>query len=244
MLHKLLFLWLFSCCWYASADSQTKQNPTTVIELFTSQGCYSCPPADELLGELAEREDIIALSCHVTYWNYIGWKDTFSRRFCDNRQQQYQSALLDGNRGIYTPQMVVNGRYAAVGSRRNTMERIIAFDQKKNASPLPIDLRVSGGKLIIQLPPLEQPASSKSKELLLFGTSGKHLLSIARGENAGKKLPYFHPVEYVKSLGRWEEETQIITIVLPEQKNIKDWVVIAQHKRLGEIAAVGHLSTD
>jgi len=246
MLRQWLFLYLLSLSGVVFADGRAQEKEgLAVVELFTSQGCYSCPPADEFLGELAERENIIALSCHVTYWNYIGWKDTFSRRFCDDRQRQYQSVLLDGRRGVYTPQMVVNGRYAGVGSRRHVIESIVAFDQKNNRSPLLIDLRISGDQLIIEMPPQAESTSIPPiSHLFLLGTSGEHLLSIGRGENAGKKLSYHHPVEYAKSLGFVGKQQQAMTVSLPQQEKVTDWIVIAQHKHLGEITAVGRLSVE
>ncbi|HLJ64950.1 MAG TPA: DUF1223 domain-containing protein, partial [Stellaceae bacterium] len=97
--------------------------PPVVVELFTSQGCNSCPPADAYLGELAARPDVLALSFHVDYWDYIGWTDPYSSKQATQRQRAYshQMAL----RYIYTPQMVVNGTSEGVGSERQTIERLI-----------------------------------------------------------------------------------------------------------------------
>ena len=95
----------------------------TVVELFTSQGCHSCPPADAYLGVLSGRDDIIALAHHVDYWNYIGWKDPFSSPQATERQHSYARAMR--KRSVYTPQMVIDGRYDAVGSRRSQVDRAI-----------------------------------------------------------------------------------------------------------------------
>jgi len=219
----------------ASADLLIKANAEnkapTVIELYTSQGCYSCPPADELLGSLAEKEDVIALSCHVTYWNYLGWKDTFSLSFCDHRQRQYQKHLVGGSRGVYTPQMIINGRYGGVGSRWQTIRGLLKADHRQQPALLSIGLTQQGQQLTITLPELNTRASystqSHKVQLFLLGSSGKHLLPISRGENAGKKLPYYNPIEHVKRLGDWDGKLKTIQQSLPNKPHIKEWVIFA-----------------
>jgi hypothetical protein len=96
-----------------SGGGLTVQTSTVVVEFYTSQGCSSCPPADAYLGELARRSNVIALALHVDYWNYIGWSDPFSSETAGRRQYGHQQAL--GTRSVYTPQMVVDGQYAATG---------------------------------------------------------------------------------------------------------------------------------
>jgi hypothetical protein len=219
------------------------KTPMTVVELFTSQGCYSCPPADDLLGELKQRPDVIALACHVTYWNYLGWRDTFSDTFCDNRQRRYQS-VLRGNQGVYTPQMVINGRYGLVGSRKGQVEQVI---QQTNKPLAFIDLRLKGDDTLqIKLPSL--PESSGRQRVFLFGSSGLHYLPIARGENGGKKLYYHNPIERIVDLGSWEgQEVSLSQPLISAENNdapsskIREWVVIAQSWPLGKITAAGKL---
>ena len=217
------------------------QPSVTVVELFTSQGCYSCPPADEYLGELAQRDDVIALACHVTYWNYIGWKDTFSSAFCDNRQKHYQPALVDGYRGVYTPQMVVNGRYAGVGSRTRLIDRIIDYDRAQQSPVVPLALQREGNTLLINLP---EASLSTARHIFLLGTTGTHLLPISRGENAGKRLPYVNPIEHQQSLGTWKGKAQQRSVNLPADKSIREWVVIVQEDPIGSIIAAGKLRVD
>ncbi len=219
------------------ADHESTTKPIAVVELFTSQGCYSCPPADKQLGELAKRDYVIALSCHVTYWNYLGWKDTFSRSFCDTRQRQYQAKLKGGTRGVYTPQMVINGRYAAIGSRSSSVEQLIRADIQQQVSVKPIDLTLSEGQLSISLPELD--SNDGQYQLLILGTTGSHLLPIDRGENSGKRLPYHHPIEYVKHPGVWGGGSSTALWQLPQQSHVKAWVVLAQAYPLGEIVAAG-----
>lgn len=230
----LLFLSLYNA--NASASKSVD-----VIELFTSQGCYSCPPADVFLGELAQREEVIALSCHVTYWNYLGWQDTFSRPFCDNRQRQYQS-VIKGYKGVYTPQMVVNGRYGGVGSQRTKIEGLIEYDHRQQTPVRAISLRIEDQLLTVSLPNVTDLPVQK-RQLFLLGTTGKHWLPIKSGENSGKRLPYFNPIEYVKNMGEWDGQVQSLQWVLPNNTAIKDWVVIAQQWPVGAMVAAGKISS-
>ncbi len=219
---------------YASSE------PLAVIELFTSQGCYSCPPADSFLGKLKEQPNTIAVSCHVTYWNYLGWRDTFSRKFCDNRQRHYQRHLK-GNAGVYTPQMVVSGRFGAVGSRTSRVSRIIDI-AKKHAPLLPINLSIDAStadQLSIQLPTLN---SDQTQQLFLLGTSGEHSLPISHGENGGKRLTYHNPIEHVVDLGHWDGQEKRLTQAIAGHPDIDEWVVIAQRMPIGEITAAGKLT--
>jgi len=113
-----------------SGAAQAEGQPV-VVELFTSQGCSSCPTADEFLMELAQRPDIIALSMHVDYWDYIGWKDTFAQPKFTSRQKAYAKAI--GSRTIYTPQMIVNGLDRVEGNSPDTV--LTAIDEQKGGTP-------------------------------------------------------------------------------------------------------------
>jgi len=251
MFSRIVFILLFCGLPYSAFADVKPTEPLTVVELFTSQGCYSCPPADEYLGELAALPNVIALSCHVTYWNYLGWKDTFSRKFCDNRQRRYQSVLKGGYRGVYTPQMIINGRYGGVGSQRERIQGLFNADQRRQEPVQTIKLSANSKHIDAVLPELSTHQSSeqayfssppKRRHLFLLGTSGKHILPIKSGENSGKQLPYFHPVEYVENLGEWDGDARSLSIPLPKNSVIKDWIVIAQVLPLGEISAAGKLS--
>jgi hypothetical protein len=209
-----------------------------VVELFTSQGCYSCPPADELLGKLNNVENLIVLACHVTYWNYLGWQDTFSRQFCDDRQRNYQ-AQLKGNPGVYTPQIVVSGRYGVVGSRASRVVRLISIaDQNAPAQRIKLSL-TSDKQLKIVLPNLQ---AKQLQQLWLLGTSGSHLLPIGKGENGGKALNYHNPIAYVADLGSWNGHLKMLSKDVTENSTIQEWVVIAQTFPTGGITAAGKLT--
>lgn len=217
----------------------TDAKNVNVIELFTSQGCYSCPPADVFLGELAQRKQTIALSCHVTYWNGLGWRDTFSRPFCDNRQRQYQT-VLKGYNGVYTPQMVINGRYGGVGSQRSKIEGLLAQDHRQHPAVRAISLQINKQLLTVDLPSVVDLPLHK-RQLFLLGTTGKHWLEISRGENSGKQLPYFNPIEHVQNMGQWDGQAKTLQWALPNNHAIKDWIVVAQRWPVGAISAAGKI---
>lgn len=218
---------------YSSASLSA---PLTVVELFTSQGCYSCPPADDLLGELKQDPNTIALSCHVTYWNYLGWKDTFSHAFCDQRQRSYQ-AHLRGRAGVYTPQMIINGKYGVVGSRRSSVKSTLNRAQEQNTAIIALEENTAT-QLSITLPELK---NTGLQQLFLLGTSGHQRLPIKRGENGGKTLSYHNPVAQVIELGEWKGEKRTLLQNIKKDASIKEWVVIAQQSPLGTISAAGKL---
>ena len=117
-----------------------------VVELFTSQGCSSCPPADKMLHALAERDDVIALALHVDYWDYIGWKDVFAQAKFSKRQREY--AVVGGRRSVYTPQMVVNGVTDVVGGKPMKLSEAISA-HAANPSPVDVSLKRDGNTIIV-----------------------------------------------------------------------------------------------
>lgn len=218
----------------ATAQSMEGTSAPIVIELFTSQSCSSCPPADRLLGALAENENIIALSCHVTYWNHLHWKDTLSQDFCTQRQRQYTRSLK--SRGPYTPQMVINGHHDVVGNRANQVNDVVGSAAVKDII-LPIKMSVTGETIQVILP---QTNLNSSITLTLFAFDDKHTQSIPSGENRGSTVDYTNPVSNIAALGKWNGEAQTI-----EFKNHKDsggFAVLAQDKNgYGKIIAAGQL---
>lgn len=169
--------------------------PLAVLELFTSQGCSSCPPADALLGEMSERattgENIIALSFHVDYWNYLGWKDPFSSPYYSARQTDYTGHL--GAR-TYTPQLVINGRREMVGSRRTDVKNAVENALKNERSTLPPSLSLqpeSGGVTVAYTLPGEDFSDYRVTALL---TQNEAVSAVKRGENRGKDLHHHNVV--------------------------------------------------
>lgn len=172
--------------------------PKAVVELFTSQGCASCPPADALLTSLAERSDVVALAYHVDYWDYVGWKDTFAQEAYSDRQRAYAKSW--GSSRIYTPQMVVNGAKAVVGSRRNEVQQVVG----RASLPLAIDLTLNGDMLKISVPPR---ADLSDAVVWLVTYMDRADVKIDSGENAGKSMVYTQVVTGRQVLGMWESET-------------------------------------
>ncbi|MBL8710251.1 MAG: DUF1223 domain-containing protein [Rhodospirillaceae bacterium] len=167
----------------------------TVVELFTSQGCSSCPPADANLGKLAGRADVLALSFGVTYWDYLGWQDTFGKEEFTARQHGYARAL--GNSSVYTPQMVINGRIDLVGQRMPEIEEAIAAQARPAAAAItlaPAMATISAGA-----------APERAAEVWLVRYEpGPIEIPVARGENGGRELVITHAVRELTRLGNWE----------------------------------------
>ena len=167
-----------------------------VIELFTSQGCNSCPPADQYLGELAKRPDVLALSWHVDYWDYIGWKDPFAQHAFTVRQRDYSRALLQ--RYVYTPQMVINGRLQGIGSERADIERLIAEAKKeRDAGSVPA-ITLSGDQVNIG----HGPAAAANVWIAVFDPQQK--TAVGRGENAGRELVEHNVVREWTRIGTYD----------------------------------------
>lgn len=190
---------------FGPASAADKQ--LTVVELFTSQGCNSCPPADRLMGELVQREDVLGLSFHVDYWDYIGWKDTFSLPESSIRQRNYVGRA--GGRYAYTPQIVIAGKDQVVGSRRSAVEGAIA--KSGTATPVTIETTPLGdGQFQVNLQP-RQLAETAWVWLVTF--DNRHDVDIRRGENAGKKLSYFNVVRKIERIAIWDGSTDLMVPV-------------------------------
>lgn len=186
----------------AVAQAQPTPARPVVIELFTSQGCSSCPPADALLSELAERPDVLPLAFHVTYWNRLGWRDPFSLDTATDRQRAYQRLLGDDT--VYTPQMIVDGRVDVIGSDRAGVARAIA--QARGAAVVPIGLSRTAQGLRIQVA-ATSGAAARDAQLLLIGYDSQHRTAVARGENAGRQLSESNIVRSFSTLTTWSGQT-------------------------------------
>lgn len=183
----------------ASAQSEElRTSPIAVLELFTSQGCASCPPADKLLAELKERKDLVVLAYHVDYWDYIGWADTFGSQANSDFQRAYAASW--GKNRIYTPQLVVNGAVDVVGSRRAEVEDAIG----EAALPLRVRMAYDDGILEIGVnAAIGLPESS----IWLVTYRSQAKVDIERGENRGHSLSYVQIVTSRQVLGMWDPAT-------------------------------------
>jgi hypothetical protein len=182
---------ILACCTPAIAAERP-----VVVELFTSEGCSSCPPADAFLTELAHgRRDVLPLAFHVTYWNSLGWRDPFSLEAATSRQSTYGARFGDGS---YTPEMVVDGTKGLVGSERGTAEAAISAAQSRARTAASIALSRNGGRIGISL-----GEGSGSGHILLVGFDPEHRTAVGRGENSGRTLTESNIVRSIKSVGEW-----------------------------------------
>ncbi|MFZ5964650.1 DUF1223 domain-containing protein [Thalassococcus sp. BH17M4-6] len=183
--------------WLALAGGVQAQSNPVVVELFTSQGCSSCPPADALLAKLGHRDDVIALALHVDYWDYIGWKDKFASPAYTARQKGY--ARANGRSRIYTPQMIVNGVHDVVGNRPMDVSEIIQ-KQKRRATPVSVRATRSGDRVVVVV---STSATVASSDIHLVQYDPVQTVDIRRGENAGRTLSYSHIVRNWQVIGTW-----------------------------------------
>ncbi|MEY8831111.1 DUF1223 domain-containing protein [Sedimentitalea sp. XS_ASV28] len=207
------------------------QDRSVVVELFTSQGCASCPPADAILHQLADRDDVIALALHVDYWDYIGWKDEYALAKNSKRQRRY--ADVGGRDMVYTPQMIINGVDDVVGARAGEVIGII--EREKSRKPV-VELSATreGSRLSIHAVPVAQSlAAPMTVQLVRY--SPLRTARITRGENAGNELDYANVVEDWSVVGEWDgrapyrQDTEL-TGELPA-------VILLQYAGQGEIVA-------
>lgn len=195
-----LFLPLALALGFAAPAQAGAPEPPVVVELFTSQGCSSCPPADRLAGELRRREGVIVLSFHVDYWDYIGWKDPFALTISGDRQRAYTAEL--GKPYLYTPQMVVGGEIDVNGTDRQGIESAIRMLRKKGAMVADVTLtRTPPGGIRIEVQPRRDWQGSASVWLARF--DDQNVTQIQRGENAGRTLTYHQTVREFRRLGPW-----------------------------------------
>ena len=208
------------------------QSPV-VVELFTSQGCPSCPPADKLLHELAQRDDVIPLALHVDYWDYIGWKDEFSHPDYAKRQRGY--AVQAKRRSVYTPQMIVNGVTDIVGARRMELSKAIAHHADL-PSLVELSVNRSGSEILINAQPTNVDGPLIVRMLRYTPQRSAH---ITRGENAGHTMLYANVTENWTVLAEWDGTTALaLTSVVEGDKPV---VVLVQQDQHGPILAAVRL---
>ena len=182
----------------AAAPTAKAGEPRAVIELFTSQGCSSCPPADELFEKMAGEPDVITLSLPVDYWDRLGWKDTFAKHAFTERQKAY--AVTRNDAQVYTPQAVVNGTQHAVGSQRSAIDRAIA-NSSANLR-VPVSAKRTGDDIIVSIGAAGDNAGGRGT-VVLMPILGAREVAIGRGENARRKVTYTNIVRDIVPLGEW-----------------------------------------
>jgi hypothetical protein len=176
-------------------------DPRAVVELFTSQGCSSCPPADKIIGELAKDPNVIALSMPIEYWDYLGWKDTLADSRFSARQKAYSQ--MRGDRDVYTPQMIVNGSANVIGSDRAAIDSAIQNTQKASGvMSVPVTMTMSGKQINVSVAASKAPGTSHG-EVWICSVSKAVPISIGRGENRGRDITYYNVVRNVLKVGDW-----------------------------------------
>lgn len=219
----------------AAQSQQTGQDSPVVVELFTSQGCSSCPPADAFLAMLAPRDDVIALGLHVDYWDYIGWKDVFGSPVFSARQKAYAKA--SGRRSVYTPQIIVQGESDVVGNHPMDVTDLIAeYRERPQGVSLAIR-RDSDGLLHIAAAAKRQIAKPLIVQVIRYEPEAK--VEITRGENAGHRLAYANVVTEWTVLGEWDASTPYSATV--PARGPRPVVVVIQQRGPGRIEGVARL---
>jgi hypothetical protein len=181
-----------------------------VLELFTSQGCSSCPPADSLLQSLTERRDLITLTMPVDYWDYLGWKDTLASPRFTERQRAYAKSRGDGL--IYTPQVVVNGAVHVNGASRAEIEKAVDRTSARfQVAQVPVKISTEAGKLIIETG-ARQDGAPTDATIWLAVVQRRAKVTVRKGENHGKELIYANVVRELTPIGMWSGKAETIRL--------------------------------
>ena len=222
---------------FPAAAGETK----TVVELFTSQGCSSCPPADKLLGELVKNDRVVALSLPVDYWDYLGWRDTLALHAHSMRQKAY--ADVRGDRQVYTPQVIINGVAQAIGSDRGAIMSAIATAEATRVPAIPVTLKKNGDKIDIVV----GAGTGMRAPVFLLTVTSETSVAIGRGENRGQTVSYYNAVRTWRRLGEWNGAPMLVSVPLSEMtgSGADGVVVIVQAGSVevpGPIRGAAHLS--
>ena len=220
-----------------AAPAAAEGRGPVVVELFTSQGCSSCPRADALLRELAQREDVLPLALHVEYWDYIGWADTMADPANTLRQKGYARAA--GRDMIYTPQMIVMGQQDVVGAHAMRLAELI-MQHMQAPVPVLLTVRRDGTRLSVDLRPATAPVQGPLEVHLVRYAPLRHV-DISRGENAGRSIDYANVVEGWQVIGKWDGQgPATFSADVPPEEDHED-AVLLQRPGFGPIVAAARV---
>lgn len=187
--------------------------PRAVIELFTSQGCSSCPPADKLLAQFATDPSLIPISLPIDYWDYLGWKDTLADPRNSARQRAYSH--VRGDREVYTPQVVINGTLHAVGSDKEAIQAAIVQSRKDATTlSLPVGVNLADGNVLVRLP--DGASGQPPAEVWIYGLLKAATVAIGRGENRGRTITYHNVARRWTKLGSWTGKGETWSVPIRE----------------------------
>ncbi|MHA1165105.1 MAG: DUF1223 domain-containing protein [Alphaproteobacteria bacterium] len=244
MFQPLRFLALmagFAAFSLTAAPGHAIAKSKVVIELFTSQGCSSCPPADRLVGKLAERSDVIALTFPVDYWDYLGWKDTLASPAYSKRQRSYARARGDGQ--VYTPQIVVGGVAHVVGSHVSAVKKAILKSAGQDTAGVSLTMHTEGDTIIIKAGAAPEGMRVKPATIWLALVKKSATVEIKRGENRGSTITYHRVVKNMTPVGQWTGEK--VTIKLPknhlQSTDTDGCTVLLQQDQAGPILAAAEM---
>ncbi|WP_237153260.1 DUF1223 domain-containing protein [Oryzibacter oryziterrae] len=209
---------LATCCVGLTSVATPALADPSVVELFTSQGCSSCPPADEILGKLANDPNLIAVSFAVDYWDYLGWKDGFAHPEFTKRQRAYAKAR--GDRAVFTPQVVINGREAVVGSREDEIRASIDRMKADALAPsVPVLVKRNGDHIVVSVQGLSADGRESSPQhaaLWIANYVKPQTVTIGSGENVGKKVTYYNIINRWQVLGMWDGGPMTVELALSD----------------------------
>ena len=221
---------VIAVCCTAGAGAQTRP---LVVELFTSEGCSSCPPAEAAIGQLSARADIVALAYHVDYWDDLGWRDRFELAQSVKRQNIYARNLHRAS--VYTPELVIDGRLDALGGDGSAVARALAAQR----TSVPLSISLHDAEVLIDVGAQPQ---SPACEVLLVPYLRHALSAIGRGENAGRNLEEFNIVREIRTLGGWQGEPKAFRVALSSlPRDATDVAVLIQPAGQGPmVGAAAH----
>ncbi|MGV1758610.1 DUF1223 domain-containing protein [Rhizobium sp. A22-96] len=204
---RLSILLLAGIALASSLHAQEAAKIKGVVELFTAQGCASCPPADAAFRKLIRQGDVVALAYHVDYWNYLGWSDTMASK--DNTARQYAYARALGRSGVYTPQAVVNGRDHMNGADLNAINvKLDTFQRSGEGLTIPVNAAMKDDELSIKI-----GAGQGKANVVVVYFDKEQMVAPKGGENNGQQIAYMHAVSDVETVGMWDGKA--MNIVLP-----------------------------
>ncbi|QPC90080.1 thioredoxin family protein [Mesorhizobium sp. INR15] len=197
----------------AQASKPVADKPLGVVELFTSQGCNSCPPADAFFAELATKEDLVALAYHVDYWDYLGWQDTLSRK--ENTERQYDYMRAFGSRSVYTPQAVINGRMHVNGASRSEVDGALAR-MAKAGEGMRVSIKVSRTADRVTIDAGDAGTGPSDAHVVIVYFDPPQEIKIAKGENVGREMTYWNAVTGIQTAGMWHGKAQRYELPMSE----------------------------
>jgi hypothetical protein len=214
MAYNLISRWsgTLGVCAIVAIIRPAHADPRAVVELFTSQGCSSCPPADKIIGELAQDPSVVALSMPIDYWDYLGWKDTLADSRFSARQKAYSQ--MRGDRDVYTPQMIVNGSVHVIGSDRSKIDSAIGATSKADGvMSVPVTMTLAGKQITVSVAASHKNPAAQG-EVWICSVSKAVPIMIGRGENRGREITYHNVVRTLLKVGDWNGTSGSWTVPL------------------------------